>query len=265
MKILLLAANPTNTKPLRLDKEAREIKESLQRSPQKQQIELETRWAVRSIDLQRALLEVRPNIVHFSGHGDEDYGLMLEDEQGQAHGLPDQAVAALFQLFAKDIQCVILNACYSETQAQAITQHIPYVIGMNNAIQDVAAIEFSRAFYDAIGAGKTIEFAYQLGCSALHLLALGEEHLIPVLLQSDVVKPIAETPEQTVIKPAPSKANTLRREGLERRQRMLFEKLTRLEQSYDLETRIEEQMRMEKTIADTKKTLEAVEEELALY
>lgn len=257
MKILLLAANPLDTDSLRLDKEAREIKESLQRSPHRQNVELETRWAVRSIDLQRALLEVKPTIVHFSGHGDADDGLMLEDEQGLAHCVPQQAVAGLFKLFAQDIQCVVLNACYSAIQAETINQYIPYVIGMNNKITDNAAVEFSRAFYDAVASGSTIEFAYQLGCNALHLLALGDEHLTPVLLQSPTAKP-------TPPKPVRSKADELRCEGLERRQRLLLEKLNRLEQSYDTETRVEEQMRMEKLIAETKQTLASVEEELAL-
>lgn len=50
------------------------------------------------------------------------------------------ALAGLFALFAEDIRCVVLNGCYSEVQARAIAQHIPYVIGMNKAIRDKAAI-----------------------------------------------------------------------------------------------------------------------------
>lgn len=272
MKILLLTANPSNKNHLRLDKETREIQESLQRSQHKHQIELEIRQAVRSQDLQRALLDVKPTIVHFSGHGDDQYGLVLEDNQGQAHYLPDSAVEKLFKLFAKyNLQCVVLNACYSEHQAKAIARHIPYVIGMNSAIQDVAAIEFSRAFYDAIGAGETIDNAYELACNMLHLQDLGAEHLIPVLLQSTVqtvTEPVTATainvPSAATKKPIANKMNTLRREGLERRQRLLLEKLTRLEEAYDVETRIEPQMRMEKSIADTKKSLAEIDEELVL-
>jgi hypothetical protein len=52
---------------------------------------------------------------------------------------------------------LILNACFSEVQADAISQHIKYVIGMNKAIGDTAAIEFSIGFYDALGAGETYE------------------------------------------------------------------------------------------------------------
>ena len=40
---------------------------------------------------------------------------------------------------------------------------------MNSAINDRAAIEFAVAFYDALGAGKTYEFAYELACVAIFL------------------------------------------------------------------------------------------------
>lgn len=79
------------------------------------------------------------------------------------------------------MECVVLNACYSEAQAEAIAKHIPHVIGMNKAIGDNAAIEFAVAFYDALGAGKTIDFAYRLACNAILLSGL-PENLTPVLI-----------------------------------------------------------------------------------
>ena len=60
-------------------------------------------------------------------------------------------LAGFFELFADKLECVVLNACYSEIQAEVIAKHIPYVIGMKKAIGDTAAIEFSVAFYDALG------------------------------------------------------------------------------------------------------------------
>ncbi|GEM_PF-5898633 len=57
----------------------------------------------------------------------------------------------MFKLFAaKGVECVLPNACYSEVQAKAISQHVNYVIGMNKTIGDKAAIAFSVAFYDAL-------------------------------------------------------------------------------------------------------------------
>ncbi len=124
----------------------------------------------------------QPNIVHFSGHGAGEEGLAFEDETGQLKLVETEALAGLFELFAGHIECVVLNACYSEVQAKAIAQHIPSVVGMNKAIGDRAAIEFALGFYDALGAGKTVEFAYKLGCNSIEIAGI-PENLIPQLLR----------------------------------------------------------------------------------
>ena len=56
-----------------------------------------------------------------------------------------EALAGLFALFASSVECVVLNACYSAVQAEAIAEHIPHVIGMSQAISDQAAMEFAVA------------------------------------------------------------------------------------------------------------------------
>ena len=178
-KILILAANPKNTTPLRLDEEVREIDEGLKRAKKREQFSLEQRWAVRSRDVYRAMLDTSPTYVHFCGHSTESQGLAFEDDLGQIQLENADSLAALFEVFAENgIECVILNACYSESQAKAIGQHVSYVIGMSNEISDKSSILFAVAFYDALGAGESVEFAYKLGCS--QLIRTGENH-IPIL------------------------------------------------------------------------------------
>jgi CHAT domain-containing protein len=178
--ILILAANPKGTSTLRLDEEVREIDAGLQRAKKRELFDLKQRWAVRVQDVYQSLLDLKPHIVHFSGHGTGDDGLVLEDETGQMKLVDTIALTKLFELFATNIECVVLNACYSEVQASAIAQHIPYVIGMNKAIGDKAAIKFATGFYSAIGAGESVEFAYKLGCNVIGLDGI-PEHLTPVL------------------------------------------------------------------------------------
>ena len=168
-KILILSANPKGTSQLRLDEEVREIKEGLLRAKHGRQFSIESFPAVRYRDLRRAILDNEPQILHFSGHGVGEEGLVFEDETGQAKLVDAEALAELFKLFSDQLECVVLNACYSEVQARAIAQHIPYVVGMNQAIGDKAAIEFSVGFYDALGAGKSYEIAYKFGCNAIHV------------------------------------------------------------------------------------------------
>jgi len=166
--ILFLAANPIGTKPLRLDEEVREIDEGLRRAGQRDKFKLVQKWAVRPMDLRRAMLDYDPQIVHFSGHGSGTAGIVLENEIGRAHLIGAEALTSLFSLFP-DVECVFLNACYSEEQAKAIAKYIRYVIGMAHGINDRAAIKFAVSFYDALGAGKSIEFAFQFAHTALKL------------------------------------------------------------------------------------------------
>lgn len=173
-KILILAANPKNTNQLRLDQEVREIQEGLQRSRSRNQFEIVSRWAVRPGDLRRALLDHEPQIVHFSGHGAGAEGLALESNSGQVKLVTGKALAGLFKLVQKNVDCVLLNACYSEVQADAIHKHIGYVIGMSDAIGDRAAIEFAVGFYDGLGADRSYEDAFEFGLSAIALEGIDE-------------------------------------------------------------------------------------------
>lgn len=178
-KILILAANPKNTPPLRLDEEVRELVEALSRSGQRDAFQIEQRWAPRIRDIRRALLDVEPRIVHFSGHGARE-GLIFQDAAGAAVVADPKALTDLFALFRDQIECIILNACYSDSQARAISKHIKHVIGMNKDIGDKAAIEFAIGFYDAIGARRSIEVAFKFGTNAMDLIGKSG-HLTPVL------------------------------------------------------------------------------------
>ncbi|PMB49802.1 adenylate cyclase [Fischerella thermalis CCMEE 5205] len=173
-KILIISANPKNTSKLRLDEEVREIEAGLQRSKGRDQFEIICKWAVRTDDLRRALLDYEPQIVHFSGHGAGAQGLALENNAGDMQLVSTESLARLFKFFQDKVECVFFNACYSEAQAQAIHQHINYVIGMNQKIGDRAAIEFAVGFYDALGAGRTYEEAYELGCASIDLEGIPE-------------------------------------------------------------------------------------------
>ncbi len=180
--LLILSANPKDTDRLRLDQEVREIDEGLQRSQRRDDFIIHQKWAVRPADIHRALLDCRPHIVHFAGHGTGSDGIVLEDNSGRTQLVSETALSGLFELFPQ-IECVVLNACYTETQAKAISQHVGYVVGMNKTIEDDAVISFSIAFYDAVGAGEPYDFAYKIGCSSLRMYGVKEEFL-PILIES---------------------------------------------------------------------------------
>ncbi|MNK78811.1 CHAT domain protein [compost metagenome] len=181
IKILFLGASPIDEVKLRIDEEVREIETGLKLAKLRDQFDLKSEWAITTQTLQQAILDETPTIVHFSGHGDVD-GIAVEDKLGNSKLVDNDAISSLFELFSADIHCVILNSCYSESQAIEISKHIPYVIGMKSSIGDKTAIAFSLGFYTALGAGKDIEFAYKMGIVAIKLEGDPDSD-IPVLIK----------------------------------------------------------------------------------
>lgn len=174
IKILFLAASPTNTTHLQLDKEHREIGDRLQKTRYRDSFQLESKWAVRVSDLSAHLMEHKPDIVHFSGHGSSTHELILLNNNDEAHPVSAERLSKLFSVLKDNIRCIILNACYSEGQAQAIAQHIDCVIGMSDAIGDDSAIVFAAHFYQALAYGRSVQDAFELGCLEIDMENLDE-------------------------------------------------------------------------------------------
>jgi AAA-like domain/CHAT domain len=173
-KILILSANPKDTSKLRLDEEVREIEVGMERCKYREQFKIISKWAVRPDTLRQALLDHEPSIVHFCGHGSGTQGLALENKSGEMQLVSTSSLEGLFKLFKGKIKCVVLNACYSKAQAEAIYQHVDCVVGMNQAIGDKAAIQFAKGFYDALGAGRLFEDAFEFGRNAIDLEEIPE-------------------------------------------------------------------------------------------
>lgn len=198
IKVLFLAANPSSTSKLGLDTEARELQERIDRGHRL--IDLQTEWAVRPKDLQRLLLQHRPQIVHFSGHGtgpgeSQDAAdrsiarpsslagsaeLVFESENRTAAPVSREALAALFKVHREYVQCVLLNACYSQLQVDGIAQSINFVIGMAEPVKDRTAILFAAGFYQALSFGCEIPDAFEQGRVEVQLHGQ-EGHDIPRL------------------------------------------------------------------------------------
>jgi hypothetical protein len=186
LTLLFLAANPSDTAKLALDREAREIDQRLLSARRRDAFHMEQAWAVRTTELQACLLRYRPAIVHFSGHGSPAGELLLEDEMGSAARVDPAALATLFRIL-KVARCVVLNACFSEIQARGIAEHVDCVVGMADAIPDTSALAFAGAFYQALGYGEDMQTAFDLGKNQIDLLGLGKG-TAPVLVMRPGVR-----------------------------------------------------------------------------
>jgi hypothetical protein len=206
VRILVVAANPLGSSPLQLDREVKTIQEALRRSRKRDNFVVEYRLAATPSELRRALLDVEPHVLHFSGHGagekgllfvsDESAGAIYRSDSGEVRSrstntneikfVPAQPLANLLQLCDEHLECVVLNACYSDVQGDAISANIPFTIGMRDQVADNVAIKFSQGFYDAIGAGKGYETAFKWGKVAIEFdLADDEAAKILVLRKNE--------------------------------------------------------------------------------
>jgi hypothetical protein len=176
--ILFVAAS---TGPrLDLEREFERIETSLRMAKVRDRVVLKQVWAASIDRLMQAMLDESPTIVHFSGHG-EKVGIVLRDQEDGEHVVSGAALGSLFALFRETVQCVVLNSCWSEPQAQAIHQQVPRVIGMRAKIGDDTGIAFSTGFYKAIAAGKDVDFAFRAGRALVQAEGHGDEDLLVLL------------------------------------------------------------------------------------
>ena len=214
VRVLVVTANPLGSSPLQLDREVKIIDEALRRSRKRNNFEVEYRLAATPSELRRALLDVEPHVLHFSGHGagnqgllfvsDESAGSLYRSPEGEVRTqsdaneiryVPADPLARLLGLCDEHLECVVLNACYSDIQGNAIAAYIPITIGSRDQIADRVAIKFAQGFYDAIGAGRSYEKAFQWGQVAIEFdLANQESAKILVLRKKGEITPHLPTP-----------------------------------------------------------------------
>ena len=183
--ILVLSANPNNSSSLSLAEAVREIDRCLTQSKCRDRFNLTYRWTARLKDVQRAILEICPHFVHFSGHGAIEKQLALEDETGEVSLVSTEEVSELFKLFTDHIECILLDDCYLESQAKAIAESAPYVIGLNHATGGLATREFTAGFYNALISGQSIDFAFRYALTS-YLKTNVSRGSIPVLIKKSL-------------------------------------------------------------------------------
>jgi hypothetical protein len=183
--VLFLAASPGNLPPIRQDLEFRRIENERELSVNRDDFQLERAEAAQLGDIHRALARYRPAVVHFSGHGDAEGCIYVEDERGNGEPANVEGLAEFLALYRKTVRCVLVNACFSDRLAKALSRHIDYAIGMNSEIGANASIVFSVNFYRAFFGGDRVPAAFE---AARRLMqsdqAVTGEYRTPVLYQA---------------------------------------------------------------------------------
>ena len=169
IRILFLSSNPWTTSRILVDEEVREIFERLHEGPCRNRFTLYNHSATRPGDLQRLLLQYRPQIVHFSGHGSKSHRIILGASRGGSKTVDQQGLADVFALYNSHVRLVLLNACFTQSQARSISEVVNYSIGTNRAIGDKVGVAFAGAFYRALGFGRSIRDAFKSAKAELAL------------------------------------------------------------------------------------------------
>jgi Ca-activated chloride channel family protein len=192
--LLFISSNPSGiSPPLDLDEEYRVIVEENAR--RNHVFDPRPMLAARVEDIRNGIQDQNPVIVHFAGHGQRgerqregcgvsssamlmrdvslpthadhgcagDGGLFMRAADGSARLVTESAIGELFRLLRGTVRLVVLNACHSDSFADAILPYVDCVIGSVKAISDPAAIAFVRGFYAALGRGSSVKLAVGLG------------------------------------------------------------------------------------------------------
>jgi len=182
VQLLFLASSPNEASILRVTEEFRDIKDAIQSSKLRDCFQWENCFAVRSKEFRQQILWHHPQVVHFAGHGKishtqkvshaksvEEAGIILESQTRKGRFVSGKNLSGLFREFQGVVECVILNACYSEGVADIIKNYVPYVIGVSGKVEDETAIKFAATFYEGLGEGRGVKKSFSYACASLGL------------------------------------------------------------------------------------------------
>jgi hypothetical protein len=207
VRILFVAANPKTTAPLDLNAEYEAIEERLYASRHADRFLMQPRWKLGRDQLLDFLLQYRPHILHFSGHGTED-NLILQDSDGNPWPLDRQLARQTFKAARATLKLVVLNACYARDVAEDVSEVIDCAIGMALPVYDSTAIKFSSALYRGLGEDLSVRDAYDQARTQIALSGLVGPKT-PQIVSRPGVDPRQIHPLQWVSEPPPSRPNSL--------------------------------------------------------
>jgi hypothetical protein len=139
-KLLFIEATPRGKDPTESTKEFRAISEAVNGN-----------WDILPAlgatikDVVKAM-KSGPEIVHFSGHGEEE-GLYLSTDKNDKQLVTNDVLLDLFQLNKQKPKMVVFTSCNSAKLAKDLSKLGIYVIGMNGEFRSAVAADFVSLLY----------------------------------------------------------------------------------------------------------------------
>lgn len=188
LNVLYLTADPDKDHSLRVDAEVRRVQEAIRGSEFRDNITVQYRPAADIGTLLDGLNDFRPEIVHFSGHGDAR-GLAMDNakvgkraDEALSFGLLAKALAATDRL----PRVAVLNSCDSSGARKALLKLGLMVISMKTSISDIGAVAFAPRFYAAVAGGQSIKSAFRQGAVAVEHSSISDADTPQLFHPADV-------------------------------------------------------------------------------
>jgi len=122
-------------------------------------------------------------ILHFCGHATKEEGIILRDERG----LEDPVKLETLLAKGDPIKLVVLNACNTETTAQAIRGSVDNVIYTTRELKDDAGKLMTRVLYSELRSGKLVKDAFDAAAVAIDEAGFNAGHEEPCYKIDDKV------------------------------------------------------------------------------
>lgn len=144
-------------------------------------------------DLGDAVAGLRPDVIHFMGHGrydddDEQGRIALVDETGRSDWLGEAALAQLLGDAGDMPRLVYLHSCsgaqtdyrasFAGIAPRLIRRGTQCVVAMQYAVTNRTASAFSKGFYQGLAAGLPLDEAVQSGRRSLAVLYENDPRLL---------------------------------------------------------------------------------------
>ncbi len=187
ISVLFLPSDPADQNHLKLLREMGKIGQQLRGAKHRDRFKLEPQALVTPEEVAQGLRDYQPEIVHFAGHGSSDGRLAWLDETGNSLSVQVEALGNMIGSRREHkVQCVVLNACYTISEAKTLLKQVPYVIATVQAIDDDAAIAFATGLYQALAGGDDLGEAFNAGLALVQAqLSNLQEHEKFVLLERE--------------------------------------------------------------------------------
>ena len=180
LRVLYLTSSPETGDPLRVDAEVNNVLKALRSAKHRDLIELFHRPAATAQDLVDGINDLRPHVIHFSGHGGPG-GLLFDNASLDApvsQSVGFASIARLLKATNYPPTLAVLNACETIAGAEPLLEAVPVVIAMSDSVGDMSAGLFATHFYAAIGGAQSIGHAVEQARTMVSIALPGEPDLV---------------------------------------------------------------------------------------